>query len=286
MYTWGIGAIKIGFGLTLLRLLHNRYQLLLLYFTMAIIIIGQIFVTFFLTFFCTPVEYTWTRALDPYVILQAEGADPDALGFKPKGKCHDPQGLVDEGYLQVALMIWSDLVLGIVLPVLLLKDLNMRIGLRITAGIILAIGSSASIGSIIRAPYLGDIAGDDIFFTGQPIFLWGSIEWALCLIATSCATLKPLYNWMTANSSNDPNAFNTEDQRVYALEKRRRPKVRSLFHISRTEHTWKGDTTSKPDLAAPDRDNDVDIETGSASSAERTRDYKSEVHEINGMNNS
>ena len=142
----------------------------------------------------TAIRYQWTKAVDPYTALLFEGVNPESVGMKPQGACKDQSGLVSEGYAQLAVMVFSDASLGILMPILLLKDLQMRRSLKITSGVILGLGCITSVASIVRIWYIHTLSNTDIFYSGQPLFMWSTIEYAWCLIATSCATLKPLVN--------------------------------------------------------------------------------------------
>ena len=271
-FTIGVGIIKMGFALTLLRLLRERLHLIILYLTMAFVVVGTLFVVFFVTFFCAPVAYAWTRVLDPYLLLTLEGVDAGALGYKPRGKCMNTSSLVAEGYSQVVLLIVSDVALGIVLPALLLKNLKMRRSLKVTSGVILACGSLASVASVARIPYIPAIASSDVFFSCQPLFVWCTIEYAWCLIATSCATLKPLVVALRIFRDDHSRAAPYE-RRTPALPQSDEKKTAGssgYYTTSTTDRSWaettlQGDglqTVNERDSAVPGLRTWLDLESG------------------------
>ena len=193
IYDVGACLIKISFGITLLRFLQERRHIYFLYFNLFVVVFGSVFIFFWILFFCTPIDYQWKQVLDPYTLLLHDGINPSLRGIKPHGTCKNINVMINAGYGQIAMLMFTDLSLGLVLPILLLKNLNMRRSLKIGTGFILGIGAIPGIASAVRIKYAPALAQPEIFMAALPLFLWGTIEQSGCIIATSCATFKPLF---------------------------------------------------------------------------------------------
>ena len=189
-YIVSSGAIKISFALTLLRFVRQRAQLVVLKVTFAVIVVSSTYYMCFTIFECQPVSYLWDRFLDDYFIYSLAGLS--TAGLQPKGHCANPSYVVRSTYTHSAALIAVDLVLGLTLPILLLKDLNMKAGLKILSGVLLSLGALASVATIVRFLYVHELAAQDPLFSANSLFVWSNIELSWCIIGTSCATLKPL----------------------------------------------------------------------------------------------
>ena len=192
LYSLGSGCIKVSFALTLLRILRHRGHRWIVVGTLVVVVGMTIYYFFFSLFRCRPIHYSWTMIQDPYFIEEFFGNDAAAMGFKPKGHCTPLHVMKASTYAHSAMMVAADVTLGIVVPVLLLKDMHMRRGLKITAGVLLGLGSVASIATVVRLRYIEDLVSVHGISVANALFVWSDIEFALCLIATSCATYKPL----------------------------------------------------------------------------------------------
>ena len=192
-YTVGTALIKISFGLTLLRILRYRWQKWVSIAIMVSVAIISIIWFFVFLFFCSPVSYTWMRGEDPFFLATVRGKDPVALGLKPRGVCKDNALIADMNYAHGATMVVADLTLGIILPISLLRGLNMKRSLKITTCFVLSLGAIASVVTIIRFPYMEKLAHAHNFFKDtNPLLVWSYIEDGLCIIGAACTTLKPL----------------------------------------------------------------------------------------------
>ena len=238
IYAIGTCVIKISFAITLLRLLQKRVHLYILYFTVFIVISETIICSLAEAFLCHPIDYSWKAAVDPYNFLLAEGKDPAALGIKPLGACRGIAAFSVLGYIQIVVVLVVDIVLGIVLPILLLKDLKMRRGLKISSGAILALGTIASAASVFRFPYTRAITAGDVFFNAQPLFFWTIIEYSWCQIGTSCVTLKPLLVRMNLIRDNSLKALESEAKSEKAPSYFSRKLSNKSANSSRSTSSW------------------------------------------------
>ena len=91
---------------------------------LALISSFAIFYAFWTIFLCDPVSYAWTRVADP------EG-----------GSCKQNHTMESITYAHGAVMLTADIGLGLVLPILILKPLNMKLRVKITAGLTLGFAS-------------------------------------------------------------------------------------------------------------------------------------------------
>ena len=190
IYIVGTGFIKISFAITLWRLMYGRYHRTLVAGTLVVVTIVTIVISVLTCTICSPPKYYWEQGVDPWYLAEVSGKDPDALGLKRQGSCDTRGPQLNYAYTTIILVV--DLMLGIVLPFLILRNLNMRLGLKITSGLLLALGTLATVASIGRLAYLNTLAIIDILFYARPYFIWTDLEFSLCLIGTSAATLKPL----------------------------------------------------------------------------------------------
>ena len=214
LYIFGICMIKVSFAITLLRIMVERRQIIIVKILIAAIVGMTIsfFVVTILT--CTPISYFWTRATDPYAIAQFLGVpDPGVDGLVPKGSCRPPLTYgMPAMYSQVCLTIAVDFALGLVLPFLMLRNLRMRGSLKVTAFTLLALGAIPSIASIIRLCYAWTFASENALDNAQPLFVWSNVEFAWCQVGTALTTLRPLANkfgFLTDTPSRRSPAFST-----------------------------------------------------------------------------
>ena len=210
-YSIGTALIKLSFALTLLRLLRDRVHKYIVNGVIVMVISITALNVFYNIFFCSPVAYNWGRATDPYFLAVAAGKDPAALNLKPGGHCKSLTSIVAVTYLHAAVLLIVDILLGMVLPIILLKDLKMKTGLKITSGVLLSLGTFASVATAVRLYYLRLLLKPDTLYNANPGLFWNDLELSWCIIATSLATLKPLANklGLIKDSTTRPNYYYT-----------------------------------------------------------------------------
>ena len=200
LYALGSGFIKISFSLTLLRVLRHRGQRWVVFISITVVCVVTCIYFFFYLFKCAPVAYAWELLTDPYVIMQFLGNDPAKMGLKPKGQCVSFIIQRNMIFAHSGMMVAVDITLGVILPYLVLRGLNMKKGLKITAGILLGLGSVASVATMIRLKFVNELTSINGVNAANSLFVWSDFEWALCVIATSCATYKPLIVKLSSGS--------------------------------------------------------------------------------------
>jgi hypothetical protein len=123
-YGLGTAMIKISFGLTLLRVLAVRWQRWMAWTILTITILDTIGYAFWTIFLCKPVSYACTVATNP-----------------TGGSCKSYVTMTRLTYVHSAVMLLADAGLGLVLPIFLLKPLQMKMRLKVTAGLTLGLAS-------------------------------------------------------------------------------------------------------------------------------------------------
>ncbi|CAD0100031.1 unnamed protein product [Aureobasidium mustum] len=124
---------------------------------------------------CSPISFYWDFS-------------PNA-----KGHCISPMVLVVISYVASVLNGAADFFFGI-LPIFIVKDLNMRRNTKIVVAGILGFAAIGSLSTLIRLPYvkqLGTYKGE-FLYTSTYIALWSTVEVGIGISAASLATLRPL----------------------------------------------------------------------------------------------
>ena len=190
IYSIATGLIKISFALTLLRVVQDRAHMLILRITIAVATIVMLYFFLFTACSCSPVSYAWNSFRDPYWVMVLQGKNPGTL--KPLGHCLPLGYTVRSNYAISAFLIAIDVVLALVMPVLLLRQLHLKLSLKIGTGLLLAFGALASIATILRIPYIHLLATKDALYSASALLFWTDMELSWSIIATSFACLKPL----------------------------------------------------------------------------------------------
>ncbi|KAF2840076.1 hypothetical protein M501DRAFT_674692 [Patellaria atrata CBS 101060] len=183
--------VKLSLGLFLLRFAIHRLYIWILRVT----VIGTTLVSttsfFFLLFQCNPASDFWNIGPSAHTCLPARVV----LGWV---------------YAASAVNALADWTFG-VLPILIVKDLNMDSRNKAVVAGILALGALGSIASIFRLPFVHALRNPDDFLWNSTTFaIWSSIEPGAGIIAGCIATLRPLFHkllvksGMSTGSSNEP----------------------------------------------------------------------------------
>ncbi|KAL2809149.1 hypothetical protein BJX63DRAFT_435459 [Aspergillus granulosus] len=168
--------MKLSFIYTLFRVVQTRIYQYVLY---ALTLTGGILticVGFWTLFYCDPIKHFWERPLP-------------TVG---PGHCKSVASLRTTLLVHAAWILTADLTLGLIIPSLLLKNLRVPLPTKISAWVLLGLGSVASIATIIRIIYLPRLSDEDSLYVNNPAVLWSSIEVATNIICTSAMTWKPL----------------------------------------------------------------------------------------------
>jgi hypothetical protein len=104
------------------RITEKRWISWAVWVILVITVVFSGFYFFFILFSCHPVQFFWTRVLGT------------------TGHCRDPETMVKATYAHGAVMTFGDISLAI-LPMFLVRDLQMPIKQKISVMLLLALGS-------------------------------------------------------------------------------------------------------------------------------------------------
>lgn len=134
-YTCSASLLKVAVGLFLERITQSRVHIWMLRVMMAAtMLVGTVY--FFVALFqCHPISFYWNFS-------------PDA-----KGTCISPRVLVIISYVASVLNGGADFFFGI-LPIFIVKDLNMKKNTKIVVALILGFAAIGSLSTLVRLPYV------------------------------------------------------------------------------------------------------------------------------------
>ncbi|KAI1460731.1 hypothetical protein F4805DRAFT_373839 [Annulohypoxylon moriforme] len=169
--------IKFTVGIFLLRICSLAWQRTVIWIVLFVCLVYSIFFTFMAIFQCRPVQYYWSQ-----------------YTTKMEGTCFSDELIRGTSYAAAVINCVSDWILGL-LPIALIGKLELSKRSKIMVSCTLALGSIASIATIIRIPYIWQLstANDDVLHVFTVVSIWSTVENGLGLIASSLATLRPLY---------------------------------------------------------------------------------------------
>ena len=215
-------AIKASLAIMLLRLTIVRTHRIIIWIT---IIVTEVFSAFFFLLFifqCRPSSYFWTMFT---------GA---------KGSCINPMIIVRVTYIYSALICIGDWTLAII-PYFIVRKLQMRPRAKMLVAIILSMGAIASTATIIRIPYLVSLSNKaDFLYATTDVAIWTCCETGLAIVATSAATLRPMFQSFISRTANGLSRTNSNGR----ARSRSRPRCRP--NISKPFCAW-----PRPNICAP-----------------------------------
>ncbi|KAL8382521.1 hypothetical protein RB595_006346 [Gaeumannomyces hyphopodioides] len=175
------GLIKFVVGIFLIRLFRNsrqKWQSWTLIVLLVMVGIANIFYFFVAIFQCSPVWFFWRRYDPP---------------FADAGSCFKPPMALGSTYTVNIVNIIADLALAL-MPISLVWDAKLDRRTKFSVVGILALGSASSLVTIVRVPYQKQLLHNKEYL-GSFIELgnWSSVEIGLAIIASSAATLRPLF---------------------------------------------------------------------------------------------
>ncbi|KAJ8108448.1 hypothetical protein ONZ43_g6421 [Nemania bipapillata] len=170
-------SLKLTVGLFLLRICGRKWQKIAIY-TVLIVCIGfNSFYLFIAVFQCRPVEFYWEQYTNATI----------------NGRCLSSKLITSLTYAACAVNAAGDWVLGL-LPIALVRGLDLAKRQKISIAAILALGALASTATIVRIFYVWELTQDgDILYTFTDLAIWSTVENGLGLTASSIATLRPLF---------------------------------------------------------------------------------------------
>ncbi|KAL6703831.1 hypothetical protein ACN47E_009050 [Coniothyrium glycines] len=174
-YTLSTCMLKISVGFFLLRITVVRWQQWIIYMIMVVSGIVGIAYTSVAIFQCQPVHYWWDL-------------DPNA-----KGTCLSSVLVMNFTFGVSGLNALADWTFAM-LPVLIVKDLQMKKRMKVVVAGVIALAAIGSTATIIRLPYTRALEGykGDFLYRTTDFAIWSTVEVGLGVAAGSIATLRPL----------------------------------------------------------------------------------------------
>ncbi|KAJ4393443.1 hypothetical protein N0V93_002653 [Gnomoniopsis smithogilvyi] len=177
--------VKVIVGLFLVRICsasHQKWQRIAIWTMLGIVGLFYGAYFFIAIFACQPVEFTWTRY------------SPDPPSY---GKCNASVAATAITYIATIMNVVADWMLAI-LPATVVWQAQLDKKTKISISIILAMGSIASVATVIRVIYAKELLyQDEYLYNFYDMAVWSTVECGMALTASSLATLKPLFRKMT-----------------------------------------------------------------------------------------
>ena len=142
LYGIGTGCIKLSFALTLFHILLPGSRRWAVVVAMAAVVAFTSIYFFFNLLKCRPLTYQWTVVAE---LLASHGRHRVNTDVVRHGHCIAVDIQQKILYVHGAMMLAVDFGLGIVMPVLILNGMQMKWHIKITTGILLGLGSLASV---------------------------------------------------------------------------------------------------------------------------------------------
>ncbi|KAF1990206.1 hypothetical protein K402DRAFT_369989 [Aulographum hederae CBS 113979] len=199
-YLATITLLKIALGIFFLRILIKPWQRTTIYCVMAISTIFGVAMICFASFLCGYVPNPETY-----------------LTRKLAGKCVSDESQLGMMYTHGVISAVTDWIYAL-LPMLMLRDSQLRRREKITVAFIILLGVIGSVASLVRFAYIHDLTASfiDYFPSVVMIGIWSNIEPGLGITASCLATLRPLFRrWLEPLRSYTHDRAAASNTRVY-----------------------------------------------------------------------
>ncbi|OBT81791.1 hypothetical protein VE02_09625 [Pseudogymnoascus sp. 03VT05] len=168
-------ALKLSISIFLLRLAVTRASRIIIYVIIGVVEAYSAFYFFLFVLQCRPSSYFWT---------QYTGGT---------GTCVSPKVTVDATYAYSAISCVADWGLGL-MPIFLIWHIQMDMRTKMSVAAILSVGAIASTATIIRIPFVKDLANvQDFLYATTDVAIWSTVETGIGIAASAAATLRPLF---------------------------------------------------------------------------------------------
>jgi hypothetical protein len=155
------------------RVCMNRAHSYIIYGTLSTVVVFSLAYLFIIIFQCSPSSYFWT---------QYTGGT---------GECLDGRVIQYASYVHSVLSAIADWTLGIV-PIFIVRSLTVTLRTKIVVAMILALGAVGSTATIIRIPFLKQLALNDFLYSTTDVAIWSTVEPGIGITAAAMACLRPL----------------------------------------------------------------------------------------------
>ncbi|KAL2064632.1 hypothetical protein VTL71DRAFT_3769 [Oculimacula yallundae] len=196
LYVVATTVTKVAIAAYFLRLSSKRYQRVVVYSTLAAVMVFSTMYFFFLIFQCSPINYLWTKY--------------DENGT---GSCLNSTTLSAVTYAHCAMSAITDWSFGI-LPIFFVWKMKMNPRTKFSVILVLSLGFFASTATIVRIVYIKALTEtDDYSWEGINLVKWSMVEPAIAITAMNIATLRPLFkNFLSFASKRFDSTIDSEDQ--------------------------------------------------------------------------
>ncbi|KAL2830998.1 hypothetical protein BJY01DRAFT_254417 [Aspergillus pseudoustus] len=181
---------KLSFTFTLHNIVMERPHMYILYLLIAMGTVISVFAWFWILFFCNPVQFFWEQVA--------------ASSERPiHGSCKSNASLAAVFAVHASWVLLTDITLGLILPVLILWNIQMHRKMKASVYLLLGIGlvsiniclffnHRASIATIIRLNYLPYKRVSEPLISHHRLIIWSVVEAAISIICTATVAIKPL----------------------------------------------------------------------------------------------
>ncbi|KAL4951709.1 hypothetical protein BDW69DRAFT_196242 [Aspergillus filifer] len=186
MYGTCVTVCKVSVCIFFLRVTVKRFHTRLVYGLLAILgIAGAIFLTLNLVK-CRPMSYYWNRT---------------APSSNAQGSCMSAFQCQAIAYGAGIVLVFTDVNVGIILPIMIIRKLQMRKESKIAVICILGLACLSAAATITRFPFMLKYDGHNYVYNSAVICMFAYVETSLALMAANLATLGPLFRtWIGALS--------------------------------------------------------------------------------------
>ncbi|PMD40948.1 hypothetical protein L207DRAFT_488948 [Hyaloscypha variabilis F] len=175
LYVASTTVTKFSIAAYFLRLSIKRYQKIVIYTTLSVVIVFSTMYFGFLLFQCAPISYLWTKYENG------------------QGKCLRSPILASVTYAHCAMSALTDWSFGI-LPIFFVWKMRMNPRTKLSVILILSLGFFASTATIVRIVYIKQLTEtDDYSWQGINLVKWSMVEPAIAITAMNIATLRPMF---------------------------------------------------------------------------------------------
>lgn len=214
--------LKLSLGVFFLRICIKKWQKYLIYSIMAFNTFINIFHILFITFMC--------------------GHPGNFLLNAVEGKCVSNDTILAVAYEQGVVTTSTDWIFA-VLPITILWNAQMDRRTKSVCAFVLSLGAFGSICSIVRFKYINGLSiSPNFFWNAANISIWSTIELGMGIVASSLATLRPLFKKLFYSARNRFSSVAGHTKRYSQAIIQRRGSTKHGTYHSRTDSFTSGDS--------------------------------------------
>ncbi|KAL4963735.1 uncharacterized protein BDV14DRAFT_175933 [Aspergillus stella-maris] len=189
MYGLSIAICKISVCFFLMRIAVKPLHIRLVYSMLVFLIIQSIVFLILNWVKCKPISYFWDRMSRDLTI---------------EGRCMSAQASQATAYAPAAILVITDVIVGIVLPIIIIRKLQMPRASKFAVAGVLGLACVSAAATIIRLPYVVLYDNGDYIYNSVLVSILAYLELSLAITAANLATLGPLLRtWFGVLSSRE-----------------------------------------------------------------------------------